>query len=258
MWADEARLPGGARLATDAAVAALRQSALVEYPRECIGLIDRSGGYVALRNVAPDPERFAMADRHVIADYMARDELRALCHSHPGGPDCPSEEDMRAQLEMEVPFVIVSTNGQATTRPFAWGDQLLDDGPAIGRQFRHGVDDCYACGRLWFKRERGIILPDYPRSWEWWLEGRAGEKDLYRRYFREAGFYEIDRSEVRHGDVWLAAVRADVPNHAGIYLDGGLALHHPSSGLPHDPGRLSKRESIARWGPWTTHWLRRD
>lgn len=220
-------------------------------------MIDGAGRYVPLKNVAEDPQRHAMIDRRDLAHALATDNLRALCHSHPGGPDCPSEDDMRAQAELDVPFVIVSTNGQATSIPFAWGDQLRDDEPVIGRAFRHGVTDCYALIRSWYAAERSIALPDFARSWEWWTEGAPGEKDLYRRHFADAGFVEVDRNAPREGDVWLAAVRSEVPNHAGVYLDGGLALHHPSSGLPYDPGRLSKRESIARWSPWITTWLRR-
>jgi proteasome lid subunit RPN8/RPN11 len=258
MFADAARLADGSPLVAPGALVALRRHAIDAHPQECIGFIDQAGAYVRLDNVADEPEGHAIADRHLLRRALAAGDLRALCHSHPGGPDCPSEADGRAQIEMEVPFIIVSTNGQATAPPFAFGDQLLDDTPIVGRSFRHYVTDCYSLVRVWWKREREEALPEFPRSWEWWRDDTPGEKDLYRRYFADAGFYEIDRSEVRPGDAWLAAIRSAVPNHAGLYLDGGLALHHPSSGLPFDPGRLSKRESIARWAPWVTHWLRRD
>lgn len=258
MLAANASLRDGTALADGAAWEALRLHALAEYPRECIGLINRAGQYIPIANTAPDPLRFAVPEKAAIGRALSTGDLRAMCHSHPDGPDCPSETDMRTQEELEVPFVIIATNGQACAPPFAWGDDLLDVDDLVGRTFRHGVRDCYALIRVWWERERGILLPDYPRSWDWWSANTTGEKDLYRRYFRDAGFREIDQSQVREGDVWLAAIRSDVPNHAGIYLDGGLALHHPSSGLPCDPGRLSKRESIARWTPWITHWLRRD
>ncbi len=165
---------------------------------------------------------------------------------------------MATQIEMAVPFVICTTNGQASLAPFAWGDELLDTEPYVGRSFRHGVDDCYSLIRRWWRRERGVDLPDYPRNWEWWLDPTPGEKDLYRRYFGDAGFRPIDGRDAREGDVWLSQFRSEVPNHAGLLLDAGLALHHPSSGLAFDPARLSKRDSVARWVPHITHWLRRD
>lgn len=248
----------GTRLIEATAVGHFREHALCEYPNECLGYVDARGAYHSLLNAAPDPQKHALADRHVLRQLLIAGQLRALCHSHPGGPDCPSEADGGAQIELEVPFIITSTNGQATTQPFAFGDQLRDDAPLVGRGFRHYVNDCYDLIRVAWWRDRGELLPQYPRNWEWWLEDTPGGKDLYRRFFADAGFYRIDASEVRPGDAWLASIRSEVPNHAGLFLDGGLALHHPSSGLPHDPQRLSKRESIARWAPWITHWLRRD
>jgi cell wall-associated NlpC family hydrolase len=259
MRAVMARMLDGTPLTTPAAALALRQHAIAEFPRECIGMIDAAGAYLPLTNHAAGDaaERHALADRRVVAQQMAIGNLRALCHSHPGGPDCPSETDMISQMEMEVPFVIVSTNGTATTEPFAWGDQLIDDEPLIGRPFQHGVTDCYAMIRAYYRTERGVLLPDFARNWEWWQDETPGEKDLYSRHFADAGFAQINRAAVLPGDVWLAAIRSEVPNHAGVLLDGGLSLHHPSSGLPHDPGRLSKRDPIARWTPHITHWLRR-
>lgn len=253
MRAAEAHFLAGGPLCHPSAIQALSSHAVASYPQECVGYIDSAGLYVPMVNIAPDPKRHAMASPKVIGPLLHAGQVRAFCHSHPDGPDCPSAQDMATQQEMEVPFILLSTNGQACTHAFAWGDQLADERDIVGRGFLHGVDDCYAMIRAWFLRERGITLPDYPRDWEWWLR----DQDLYQRFFAEAGFHEIDRSEVVPGDCWLAAVRSPVPNHAGIYLDGGLALHHPSSGLPNDPQRLSKRESLARWQPFITHWVRR-
>lgn len=262
MRAVSARLLDGSPLLSEKAAEMLREHALGAYPGEALGAILADGSYMPLTNVSPEPERSAFAGPGVIADLMIRGELRAYCHSHPDGPDCPSETDSRSQLEMEVPFILVSTNGQATSEPFAWGDQLLDDRDLVGRPFRHLVDDCYAMIRACFRVYHNTELPEYPRNWEWWSEETAGEKDLYRRYFADAGFTQIDQSEVRAGDVWLAVVgrdatRSNTPNHAGYVLDAGLTLHHPSSGLPYDPQRLSKREPLARWLPYVSHWLRK-
>lgn len=257
MRAAKARLADGSRLITDSGVASFRAHALEAYPEECLGFVDRDGAYRRVINAHPDPRIGAVMASATYADLSTRGDLGALCHSHPDGLDCPSEADMRAQHELMVPFLICSTNGQATADPFAWGDQLIDDRDLVGRPFRHAVDDCYALVRAHWWVEHGVLLPDYPRNWEWWRDATSGSKDLYRRFFADAGFYEIRREEVVPGDAWLAAVRSEVPNHAGVYLDGGLALHHPSSGLAHDPARLSKREPMARWMPYATHWLRR-
>lgn len=262
MEALHAKLAGGEPLMMAEAVEMLREHAREAFPQESLGYVAPDGSYQRLVNVSPSPERSAYAEPSLLRDLYVGGQVRALVHSHPGGPDCPSENDMRAQIEMEVPFILVSTDGSATTEPFAWGDQLLDERPLVGRSFRHAVEDCYDLIRSFVQQEEGVLLPNYPRNWEWWAEATPGEKNLYARYFADAGYRTIDQSEVRHGDVWLAVVGRQAlatytPNHAGVFLEGGLALHHASSGLPHDPGRLSKREPMARWMPYVSHWLRR-
>lgn len=257
MLAREALLEDGSSFATPDELEAIRRHAQAVYPHESYGLLLPSG-YLELENISPEPERSAYSDGEALARALEEGVLRAVVHSHPDGPDCPSEQDMRAQVELEVPSVIISTNGSASLDPFVWGDMLVDPRPLIGRPFRHGVDDCYAALRAWYWAERRVRLGDYPRQWEWWLENGDGEKDLYQRYFANEGFYQIEPADMMKGDVWLAAVRSAVPNHAGVYLGEGLMFHHASSRLAFDPMRLSRREPIARWAPFITHYLRRD
>jgi proteasome lid subunit RPN8/RPN11 len=247
----------GRALATPGAIEAFRAHAVEAYPCEALGFINPWGHYERLRNVAREPTKHAVPDKNQLGLLIAKGNVRALCHSHPGGPDCPSELDARTQQDMDLPFVICSTNGQATTEPFCWGDDLLDTRPLVGRTFRHLTDDCYALIRAYWLLTHGVLLPDFPRGWEWWGKGYGGETDLYRRFFGEAGFHQIDAADARPGDVWMAAVRSDMPNHAGVFQENGLALHHPSSGLPHDPTRLSRREPLARWNPYIVQWVRR-
>lgn len=247
----------GQPLMSEQAVIDLRAHALDVYPHEAVGVVLGDGSYEPHQNTAPDPEQHAQLAVQTFVDLVTGGNLRAICHSHPRGPDAPTEQDMIAQMECLVPFVLLTANGEATSEPFAWGDQLEPEADLVGRPFRHGVTDCYSLVRDWWRVERGVILPDYPRNWEWWRDDVRGTKNLYTSYFADAGFYEIDSSRVLPGDCFLAAVRSEVPNHAGVFLDAGLCLHHPSTGLAYDPTRLSRREPMARWLPWVTHWLRR-
>lgn len=261
MFAHEAKLAtDGSALMTAQAIVDLRAHAIDAFPEEAVGVVLADGSYLPMKNAAPEPRKAALLARGDYLGLLTSGQLRAVAHSHPRGPDAPSEADMRAQIEMQVPFVLVATNGQATAEPFAWGDELLDERPLIGRPFRHAVDDCYELVRAYWWAEHGVRLPSYPRNWEWWLARTPGSKDLYARFFGEAGFYQIGATEVRPGDCFLASVRSDLgqANHAGICLDAGLALHHVSSGRAFDPGRLSKRQPLAIWMPHVTHWLRRD
>lgn len=258
MLAADARLADGQPLAFPGAWDALARHALETYPAECIGFIDTHGIYHRLANIARNPNEGAVAPPRQIAALVANGQMRALCHSHPGGPDCPSEFDMASQHDMGLPFVIIATNGQACAKPFVWGDGVVDDRPILGRPFRHGVNDCYDHLCVLFERSHGITLPHFARGWEWWLPSYKGRGDLYRTGFAEAGFHEVQGSVRLPGDVWLATVRSPVPNHAGVYLGDGLCSHHPSSGLAYDPTRVSKREPVTRWRQHITHWLRRD
>jgi proteasome lid subunit RPN8/RPN11 len=81
---------------------------------------------------------------------------------------------------------------------------------------------------------------------------------LYADNFAKAGFHEISEREVDVGDVFLATIGScDSPNHGGVYVGGGLGLHHMTSREPVDFARVSKREPIARWREkYITKWLR--
>ncbi|WP_043946938.1 NlpC/P60 family protein, partial [Ralstonia solanacearum] len=81
--------------------------------------------------------------------------------------------------------------------------------PLVGRQFAHGILDCYSLVADWYDRERGIYLPDFERRDNWWAEGG----DLYMQHYAEAGFRVVSQdTPERVGDVILMQVRAPVPN----------------------------------------------
>ncbi|MAX33217.1 MAG: hypothetical protein CME72_09155 [Halomonadaceae bacterium] len=229
----------------------LREEALAAYPEEAVWLIT-PGECRRVANIADDPcATFHVAKREMAAAHARG--LLAVVHSHPDFPACPSEADMLGQLATGVPWGIVATDGETATAPVWWGDGV-DVAPLIGRGFRHGITDCYALIRDWYRIERGVVLPEYPRDWEWWLKG----EDFYRTRFKEAGFRKIEQEEARPGDLWVSQLRSPVPNHAGILLENGLALHHPAAEHPVDAQRISRREPIARWQHHIVLWLRHE
>lgn len=234
---------------------AIKADALERFPEESCGIVvrrlDGTMLYVPMENSATDP----LTSFHIEASKLApvMKNLVAIVHSHPNGPDCPSEADMRQQMAFGVPFGIVSTDGVGCLEPFFWGGNATR-APLIGRGFRHGVTDCYALIRDYFDEKLNITLNEYPRDWEWWADG----KRLYEDHFEREGFFRIDESEVREHDCFLAQIRSDTPNHAGVYVGGNLILHHLTSRHPSDPSRLSKREPLGSWykficGFWVRH-----
>ncbi len=228
---------------------AIKAGALTAYPEEAVWLVV-NGELRSVPNVSPEPTKtFQVAKRDMMQAMV--EGLDAVIHSHPDYPACPSEADMRGQIESGVPWGIIATDGQQCTAVTWFGD-TIERQPLVGRGFCHGVTDCYGLIRDYYRMEHGIALPEHPRSWEWWLNGG----NLYLDGVEAAGFERIRQQDAREGDMWFAQLRSPVPNHGGIMASNGLALHHPSASLPVDPSRLSKRDPIGRWLPHITHWYR--
>lgn len=221
--------------------AVARMDALTRFPQESCGIVI-GGRYLAIENVAVDPGNHFEMPAETWTDHPG---IQAVIHSH--GPQhllAPSADDMRHQIASAVPWGITRCDG-VTASPILWfGDFRLEE-PLVGRDFTHGVTDCYAIIRSWYWQERQVKLPEFPRDHAWWSAGG----DLYNDGFGAAGFRVVTAAEVAPGDVPLINFRSKVPNHAGVLLEGGLLLHHLM-------GRKSAREPVGRWMPLITKWLR--
>jgi cell wall-associated NlpC family hydrolase len=178
-------------------------------------------------------------------DYAAADDqgqIVGVVHSHPGLPPNPSQADKVACEASGLPWFIVGIPSED------WA-QLEPCGyiaPLVGREWSHGVLDCYALLRDWYQAERGIELPNYERFDDWWKRG----ENLYLKNFAGAGFQALESDDPQPGDCFLMQVASPVPNHAAVYLGDGLILHHLQ-------GRLSSRDVYGGyWQKVTTHVLR--
>lgn len=223
--------------------AAARADALARFPHECCGIVI-GGQYLPIENVAADPGNHFEMPAETWTEHPG---IQAVIHSH-GSQHllAPSADDMRHQIVSAVPWGITRCDGMAAS-PLLWfGDCRLDD-PLVGREFVHGVTDCYAIIRSWYWQHRQIKLMEFPRDHQWWSNGG----NLYDEGFGRAGFHVIAAADAALGDVALINFRCKVPNHAGILLDGGLLLHHLM-------GRKSVREPVGRWTPLITKWLRHE
>ncbi len=215
-----------------------------EFPRESCGLLVVRKGkeiYVPCKNIGVGTAQFVIDPQ----DYVKADkrgEIVGVVHSHPNLPATPSQADCVACEASGVPWFIVSyPNGQ-------WFE-LAPKGyvaPLVGREWSHGMLDCYSIVRDWYAQERGLSLPNFQRFDEWWRRG----ENLYVDNFAAAGFEVVEPDDLLVGDVLLMQVNSDVPNHAAIYLGDGLILHHLQ-------GRLSSRDVYGGyWQKITTHTLR--
>ncbi len=225
---------------------AIQAHATAEYPKESCGLVVATATgeeYFPCRNTATTPsEHFRLpAEDYALAED--RGELLALVHSHPDAPAAPSDAD-RVQCEASgLRWHIISV-GQVDGLPEC-GDlrTIAPSGyvaPLIGRQFAHGVLDCYTLVQDFYLRELGIRLGHYERQDDWWAKG----EQLYSLDRLRAEGFDLVADEPQRGDLILMQIRSTVPNHAGVYLGDGLMLHHLH-------GRLSDRV------PYGGYWAER-
>lgn len=210
------------------------EHAHAEAPREACGLLVVKHGrvrYRPCRNIATDPAEHFVIDPDDWADAEDRGEIVGVVHSHPGAGPQPSTADLAGCEASGLPWHIVGLPGGAwhTVEPCGYV------APLVGREFRWGVQDCYSLIRDWYRQERGVELPDFPRRADDFAAGR----DLYRDGFPRAGFVEV-AGPPEPGDVLLFRLSAPVPDHGAIYLGADRILHHMQ-------GRLSTRED---WGGW--------
>ena len=222
------------------------------YPTECCGLII-GGQYYPCDNVAPNPtEHFEIDYLDMVEMEEYHGEIQAIVHSHPDGGVLPSDLD-KLQIELHgVPWVIVAVSKQDYGDEPAFGiyEPCGYRPPLLGRNYIHGVQDCYSLVRDYYSRELDIDLPDFERADAWWED--ENHEPLYEKNFTKAGFIKVqDKNDLQKHDVILCRVgRTHHVNHALIWLgDKGalksettpdcvgnaLILHHPY-------GRQSVRE----------------
>lgn len=208
---------------------AARVHAMAEYPNESCGAVTATG-YQPLVNHSTTPTK-AFDCNEAIAPLLAAGELLALVHSHPDGPESPSEGDMAQQAAMDIPWGIVTCSATAAMAPWFWGPGIPAP-PLEDRDFRYGPSgsdgrgDCAALVRDWYLAERGIELPEFPRARHCWVR----RPDLYRDNLLAAGFTRrsgaLTMEEPRVGDVFLMGIRSRSPNHIAVYHGRGMILHH--------------------------------
>lgn len=207
--------------------------AKAEYPRECCGVVIIFKGrekYIPCRNVSPELGNFII-DKEDYANAEDIGEIVKIVHSHPSESPNPSAADLVAIEQTGIPWIIVNPLTEVFTETSPSGYKA----PLIGRPFYHGLLDCYALVRDYYKSELNIDLPNYTREADWWDKGF----NLYTDNLEHAGFRRV--SDLQKHDMIVMYLNSRVPNHAGVYLGDGIILHHVQ-------GRLSSRDVYG--GSW--------
>lgn len=230
----------------------IKKHAEESYPYECCGLI-YDGVYHCCKNISADPAgSFVIGDSEIVAGEKYG--IDAVVHSHVNGIECPSAADMSGQIEYDAVWVIVNVHNGVAGKPFEFGDKLpIPD--LMERNFRHGVTDCYSLIRDWYRLNRDILLKEFPRDWEWWLRE---EEDIYNLCFEKAGFFKIYEEDLDVGDVVLCSLLGRPKgkiNHGGIYLGGGMVLHHLSGSCEYEK-RHPRKDLLSRYKKYVKMYLR--
>ena len=209
------------------------------YPRESCGVLLGNKEYIPCKNIAADDAQFEI-DPLDLVGAEKEGEIRAYVHSHPDGNTEPSMPD-RVQMNLHgLPWVITNGIDVALHKPDGY------QAPLLGREYHHGLLDCYTLVRDYYQRELGITLNDYERADEWWAD--KDSKPLYLDGFKKEGFAEVNTIQ-RHDLILCRLGRTEHINHALVFIGDGtlksertddvigdcLVLHHPY-------GRQSIRE----------------
>ena len=209
-------------------------------PNEACGIVATNGTVCELRNWAAEPwNGFRIDPSELPARYSA------VWHSHPDGSVQPSESDQYSCRLVGKPYWIVSPSGLwVSLQPEEC--QTLD---LKGREFHHGVVDCYSLVQDYFGQHFKIALPNFYRPDLWWEDPDAeplyGEHNLNKAGFRRYT-YRQDPGQIQRHDVLIMRIgrRVHHDNHAAVYEGNNAMVHH----LP---------DALSRAEPLTQPWLRR-
>lgn len=206
--------------------------AVSSMPREACAVVVIHKGrekLVTCRNISEVDSQFVI---HPV-DYMQAEKqgvIVAVVHSHVYISNRPSQADLVNCEATGLKWYICSVPTGSWFEFFPTHYRA----PLVGREFSHGVLDCYSLIRDYYKDVLNIEIPDFDRDFEWWEKGQ----NLYLENFSKAGFFEVSLKELGEHDVVLMQIHSNVVNHGGVYIGNDTMLHHLS-------GRLSSREVFA-------------
>jgi proteasome lid subunit RPN8/RPN11 len=231
---------------------AIQKHAAAEYPRESCGLIV-DGAYRPCTNAAQSGNEHFVISKTDYAEAEDAGEIQAVVHSHPNASPQPSDAD-RVQCEASgLEWHIISVGMVDGAPEFSDLVSLRPSGyeaPLIGREFAHGVLDCYTLLQDYYRRELGVELANFDREDDWWHKGQ----DLYSAANIEGQGFQLfkpDEVELQEGDLIFMQVRAPVENHAAIYIGNNMILQHlygrPSGRTPYGGLWRAATRKVARY-----------
>lgn len=231
-----------------------------DYPNEACGVVVKNGKeekYVRCINIAKDPTQDFKMCPESFMDAEELGDVIGIVHSHPDGTSNPSPHDLASMsVNREIELKINPESFAIPWHIVSWpeGDyrQITPTvhGSLLGRNFVHGLWDCWQACSDYYEKYHGIQFERFEREDCWW-ENKDGPS-LYEEFYEGAGFYLVD--EPQPGDMIVMQIgRSYHPNHAGIYLGNttefeGQSLFGGPFMLHHMYGK--KSEIIVYGGQW--------
>lgn len=202
---------------------AINAHALAEYPRESCGVIVNKE-YIPCKNIAADDAQFEICPYDLVG-ASGEGKILAYVHSHPDGTCEPSMPD-RVQMNLHgLPWVITNGSEVALHKPDGY------QAPLLGREYHHGLMDCYSLVKDYYKRELSITLNDYERDDEWWADAKS--KPLYLDNFKREGFFEVNTIQ-KHDAILCKLGRSEHINHALVFIGDGTLTSEPTDAVISD------------------------
>lgn len=207
---------------SDSVKESILQHTIKEYPREMCGVIvgGETQTFIKIPNIANkydvDSRDSFVIDPKVYSSVEDMHNILAIVHSHPDHTAVPSVHDRVVCNQGEIPWVIMSYPEIDLSVTYPNPQTSL-----IGREFVHGVQDCYSLIKDYYGR-CGITLGEYHREDEWWNKG----KDYYLDNYGKEGFIQIAPEDVQIGDLILMQIESPTTNHAAIMYEDNVILHH--------------------------------
>ena len=200
------------------------------YPRECCGLIFNDS-YHPCRNISPYDSQFEIDPKDWVR-CSKLGKIKTIVHSHPDGSTEPSMVDRVEMQHHGLPWMITNGSQFSTHHPKDY------KAPLLGRDYFHGIMDCYTLIKDYYFRELDLTLNDYKRADKWWELKEADS--LYLDNFKKEGFVEVENLQ-KHDVILCRLGRTEHVNHACIFIGEGdlisedspkvigdsLILHHP-------------------------------
>ncbi|EJO7263695.1 prophage tail fiber N-terminal domain-containing protein [Salmonella enterica] len=188
-------------------------------PAESCGYVVRTAQgerYFPCENLSAEPTMYFRISPEDYLNARNRGDIVALVHSHPDGKPCLSSADRTLQIQSGLDWWLVCDN---RIHKFRCVPHLT------GRQFEHGVTDCYTLFRDAYHLA-GIDMPDFDREDDWWSQGKSLQLKACRTSTTvvvntvasenpdDAGRYSMDVEQGQYTVTLL--VDGYPPSHAGV------------------------------------------